>query len=74
MIKLLYHKTSCTNTIKVKFFRNTGFLDVTNNASEPMIFNKDEALGVVHLRSIRYYKVKQSTLQHNLNFYEFEEI
>ena len=62
MIKLIDLKTGCTNTIKLKFVRNTGFLNVTNNSSEPLIFSKDEALGVVDLRSIGYYKVKQSTL------------
>ena len=30
-IRLLNHKTGYTNTIKVKYVRNTGFLDVTNN-------------------------------------------
>ena len=42
MIKLLDLETGCTKAIKVKFVRNTGFLDMTNNSSEPLIFNKDE--------------------------------
>ena len=50
----------------MKFVRNYGFLDVTSNSSEPIIFNKDETLGIVDLRSIGYYKVKQSSIQHNL--------
>ena len=56
----------------MKFVRNAGFLDVTNNSSEPIILNKDEALGI--LRSIGYYKVKQSTTQHNLNHYQFRPL
>ena len=67
MIELLDHKTGCTNMIKVKFVRKTGFFDITNNSSESIICNKDEALGIVDIRSIGYYKVKQSTIQHNLN-------
>ena len=42
IIKLLDIKTSCINTIKVKFIRNTGFPDVTNN-NQRHIFSKDEA-------------------------------
>ena len=33
MIRLPDVKSDCTNTIKVKFIRNTGFLDITNNSS-----------------------------------------
>ena len=54
----------CTDTIKVKFIRNTEFLDVTNNSSETHIFSENEALGVVGLRSSGYYIMKQSTIQH----------
>ena len=32
MIKQLDHKAGCTNMIKVKYVRNTGFPYVTNNA------------------------------------------
>ena len=42
-------KIGCTNTKKVKCIRNTAFPDVTNNSSEPLIFSKEEALGVVDL-------------------------
>ena len=52
MIKLNYLKTGCTNMIKVKFIRNIGYLDVTNNSSETFTFSEDEVLGVVDLRSI----------------------
>ena len=37
MIKLLDPKTGCTNIMKAKFIRNTGFLDVTHNSTEPLI-------------------------------------
>ena len=56
MTKILDLKTGCTNMLKVKFIRNTGFLDVTNNLSEPL--SKDVALCIVDLRSTGHYKVK----------------
>ena len=69
MIKLFGLKTGHTNTIKVKCIRKSGFLDLTNNSSEILIFSKDEVLGTVGLKSIGYYKVQESTIQHNLQYY-----
>ena len=72
MIKILNIKTDCTNTMKIKFISSTGYLDVTNNSLGTLFIRKDEGLVVVDLRSIGYYEVKQSTIQHNLqNYYEF---
>ena len=51
MIKLLDFKTGRTNTFEGKVFQNTGFLDVTNNSSGRLILSKDEAVGIVDLRS-----------------------
>ena len=64
MIKLLDLKMGCADTINVKFIRNTVFLDVTYSSSETHIFS-DEAMSVVDLRSIGYYKIIQSTMQHH---------
>ena len=52
MIEQINIKTSCTNTIKLKCIMNSQFLDATNNSTELVIFSKDNALGVVVLRSI----------------------
>ena len=71
MVKLHDLKTGCTNTVKVKYIRNMGYLDVTNKSSETLVFSKDEALGVVNLKSIGYYYVKQSTIQH---YYELKPL
>ena len=49
--------------------RNTEFLDVTNNSLEQFILSRDEALGIVDLRSIGYYKVKQIIIHHHLQPY-----
>ena len=34
----------------------------------------DEALGIADFLSIRYYKEKQSSIQHNLNYYDFRPL
>ena len=46
--------------------RNIGFLDVTNNSSQSLIFSKDEALGIIDLRSTGYYKAEQSIKWYHL--------
>ena len=48
-------------------------LDMTNSSSETLIFSPKEALGILDLRSLGYYKIQQGVLQQNLSkFYEFE--
>ena len=75
IIKLLDLKNACANTMKVKFIRNIVFLDETNNSSEQLIFSKDEAWGIVGLKSIRYYEVEQSVVWHWLKVYcEFKAL
>ena len=40
-----------------------------------MIFDKKMSIGILDLRSLGYYKIKQGVLQQNLNkYYQFEEI
>ena len=46
---------------------------MTNGSSEILILNLKEALGILDLTSLGYYKIKQGVLQHNLGkCYEFE--
>ena len=48
-------------------------LDVTNNSLETIIFDPKEMLGILDLRLIGYYKIKQGILQQNLNkYYSFQ--
>ena len=48
-------------------------LDMPNSSSETLNLNSKEALGILDLRSLGYYKIKQGVLQQNLSrFYEFE--
>ena len=59
--------------LKVKFTWNTAMLHMTNSSSEIHILNPKEALGILHLRSLGYYKIKQGVLQQNLSrFYEID--
>ena len=38
-------------------------LDMMNSSSEILILNPKEALGILDLRSLGYYKIKQGVLQ-----------
>ena len=61
--------------LKLKFMRNKATLDITNNTRETLIFDKKTTIGILDLRSLGYYKIKQGVLQQNLNkYYYFEEV
>ena len=48
-------------------------LDIVNNGTETIIFKPEEMIGIVDLRSLGYYKIKQGILQQNLSkYYRFE--
>ena len=52
---------------------NTAMLDMMNGNSETLILNPKDALGILDLRSLGYYKIKHGVLQKSLSrFYEFE--
>ena len=61
--------------LKLKFIRNKATLDITDNTRETVIFDKKTSIGILDLRLLGYYKIKQGVLQQNLNkYYQFEEI
>ena len=65
----------CTVVLKLKFVRNCASLDVVNNTQETVIFDPDQILGMLDLRSLGYYKIKQGVLQQNLSkCYHFESV
>ena len=73
IIKLLDKPTQSIIMLKIKFTRNAAILDVTKSSSEILIINPEEALGILDLRLLGYYKIKQGVLQQNLSkYYEFE--
>ena len=57
--------------LKVKFMQNVVMLDMMNTSSETLILNTKEALRILDLRSLGYYKIWQGVLQQNLSrFYK----
>ena len=73
IVKILDGGTHSTLLIKLKFMHNAAILDIANNGTEAMIFKPEEMLGIVDLRSLGYYKIKQGILQQNLStYYRFE--
>ena len=48
---------------------NAATLDIVNNGPDTIIFKPDEMLGILDLRSLGYYKIKQSIVQQHLSKY-----
>ena len=63
IIKVLDMKEHVTSMIKLKFIRNKVTLKITNNISETVTFDGINMIGILNLRSLGYYKVKQDILQ-----------
>ena len=73
IVKILDEGTHSTLLIQLKFTCNEAIIDMVNNGSETMIFEPEEMLGIVDLRSLGYYKIKQGILLQNLSkYYRFE--
>ena len=54
---------------------NAATLDIVNNGPDTIIFKPEEMLGILDLRSLGYYKIKQGILQQNLSkYYKFERV
>ena len=73
IVKILDMKEQATNMIKLKFIRNKAVLKITNKTHETVTFGQTEMIGVVDLRSLGFYKIKQEVLQEHLGkHYHFE--
>ena len=73
--KMLDIKEQLTLTMKLKFIRNRAMLKVTNSTHDTVTFHPMDMLGIVDLRSLGYYKIKQGVLQQNLSsIYHFETV
>ena len=69
IIKILDGGTHSTLLIKLKFTCNKAILDIVNKGKDP-----EEMIGIIDLRSLGYYKIKQGILQQNLSrYYRFEK-
>ena len=74
IIKIIDGRTSSTLLIKLKFTQNKAVLDIKNAGKDTMILNPKEMIGIVDIRSLGYYNIKQGILQQNLSkYYRFEE-
>ena len=73
IVKILDMKEQATSMIKLKFIRNKAVLKITNKTHETVTFGQTEMIGVVDLRSLGFYKIKQEVLQEHLGkHYHFE--
>ena len=74
IIKILDGSSYSTLLIKLKVTCNKAILDIVNKGKDTMIFKPDEMIGIIDLRSLGYYKIKQGILQQNLSrYYTFEK-
>ena len=75
IVKMIDNEGRYMVVLKLKFVRNCASLDIVNNTQETVIFDPNQILGILDLRSLGYYKIKQGVLQWNLNKnYHFESI
>ena len=74
IIKIIHGGTYSTLLIKLKFTHNKAVVDIKNTGKNTMILNPKEMIGIVDIRSLGYYKIKQGILKQNLSrYYRFEE-
>ena len=62
IIKILDKGTYSTLLIKLKFAHNKAILDIVNKGKDTMIFMPEEMIGIIDLRSLGCYKIKQGIL------------
>ena len=75
IVKIVDQGQKMPMMFKLKFIRNKATLDITNNTRETIIFDKKTSIGILDLRLLGYYKIKQGVLQQNLDkYYQFEEV
>ena len=65
IVKIIDKGQKMPMMLKLKFIRNKATLDITNNTREILIFDRKTMIGILDLRSLGYYKIKQGVLQQN---------
>ena len=74
IIKIIDGGTYSALIIKLKFTCNRAILDMMNMGKDTMILRPEGMIGIMDLRSLGYYKIKQGILQQNLSrYYRFKE-
>ena len=73
IVKIIDMKEQTTNMIRLKFIRNKAVFKITNKTHKTVTFGRTEVIGIVDLRSLGFYKIKQEVLQEHLGrHYHFE--
>ena len=67
IIQIIDGGTYGTLSIKLKFTCNKAILDIKNKGKDTMILRSEEMIGIVDMRSLGYYKIKQGISQQNLS-------
>ena len=74
IIKIIDGSTNSILLIKLKFTCNKAVLYIKNAGKDTMILKPKEMIGIVDIRSLGYYKIKQGILRQNLSrYYWFEK-
>ena len=74
IIKIIEGSTYTTLLVKLKFTCKKAVLDIKSTGKETMFLRPKEMIGIVNIRSLECYKIKQGILQQNLSrYYRFEE-
>ena len=63
IVKMLNGGTHSTLLLKLKFMQNKAILAITNKGTDTMIFKPEEMIGIIDIRSLGYYKIKQGIIQ-----------
>ena len=66
IIKVLDMTLHTTNMTKLKFVRNKAILRITNNTNDVVVFDRQDMIGILDIRSLGYYKGKPDMLQKHL--------
>ena len=66
IVKIIDQGQRTLMILKLKFIWNKATLDITNNRRETLIFDRKTTIGILDLRSLGYYKIKQGVLQQKL--------
>ena len=74
IIKILDGSTFSTMLTELKLTCNAAILEIVNNGTETIIFKPEEMIGIVDLRSLGYYEIKQGIMQQNLSKYYRSEM
>ena len=73
MVKILDIKEQTTSMIKLKFIWNKVILKIKKKTHKTITFSRTDMMGVVDLRSLGFYKIKQEVLHEHLSrHYHFE--